>query len=169
MTKFLLIIIMSVFLFSYSCAQLPQSVRNWQDMEIRDVATDQTFKISDFNGKIVVVETMVLWCDACTRQQEEIAIARSNLGEGVVFITIDVDSDDSESRLQQYINGYGFDWIYVLASSEFNYELQSELGHSILSPPMSPIVIIDRDRQTHLLERGNRSAEELVTEISRYL
>jgi hypothetical protein len=165
----LLLLLIAIFLFSFACAQLPQSAQNWQDIELRDIATDKSFQISDFKDKVIVIETMVMWCDACVRQQEEIAKARSSLAEEVVFITIDIDTDESESIIEQHMDRYGFDWIYVLASSELNYQLQSELGSAILSPPMSPIAIIDKEQGIHLMERGHKSAEELIAEISKYL
>lgn len=165
----LLLLLIAISLFSYACAQLPQTAQNWQDIELRGIATDQPFRISDFKDKVIVIETMVMWCEACVRQQEEIARVRSSLGEQVVFITIDIDTNESESIIEQHMDRHGFDWIYVLASSELNYQLQSGLGTAILSPPMSPIVIIDKGQGIHLLGRGHKSAEELITEISRYL
>ncbi len=165
----LFLVLIAISLFSYACTQLPQSVQNWQNIELRDIATDQPFRISDFNDKVIVIETMVMWCEACVRQQEEIAKARASLGNGVVFITIDIDTNESDSIIKQHMDRYGFDWIYVLASSELNYQLQSELGASMLSPPMSPIAIIDKGQVIRLLERGHKSAEELIAEISKHL
>jgi hypothetical protein len=39
----------------------------WMDVELTDVATGQKFKISDFKGKTVMLESFAVWCPTCLR------------------------------------------------------------------------------------------------------
>ena len=66
----------------------------WRDINIEDVTTGETFKISDFKGKKVVLETFAVWCSTCTKQQKEIKKLHGRIGEDFVSITVDVDPND---------------------------------------------------------------------------
>lgn len=44
----------------------------WFDMELVDVQTGETFKMSDYKGKVVLLETMAIWCPNCIVQSNEL-------------------------------------------------------------------------------------------------
>ena len=44
----------------------------WMNTELKDVRIGETFKISDFRGEPVLVESFAVWCPTCTKQQNEI-------------------------------------------------------------------------------------------------
>ncbi|MBT7237631.1 redoxin family protein, partial [Candidatus Woesearchaeota archaeon] len=47
-------------------------VNNWLDIELYDITSESNFKISDFAGKKVFIESFAVWCPTCTKQQKEI-------------------------------------------------------------------------------------------------
>ncbi|PIN92559.1 hypothetical protein COU56_04225, partial [Candidatus Pacearchaeota archaeon CG10_big_fil_rev_8_21_14_0_10_31_9] len=37
----------------------------WMNTELNDISTGETFKISDFEGKPVLLESFAVWCPTC--------------------------------------------------------------------------------------------------------
>ena len=54
---------------------------NWHDITLKDVKTGRTFKVADFNGKPIILETFAVWCPICTKQQREIQKLHSEIGD----------------------------------------------------------------------------------------
>ena len=44
----------------------------WIMASLTDVRTGKGFKISDFKGKVIVVENMATWCPNCLQQQKQV-------------------------------------------------------------------------------------------------
>ncbi len=44
----------------------------WFAAQLTDVTTGKTFMLGDLKGKVVLVETMAIWCPTCLRQQGEV-------------------------------------------------------------------------------------------------
>jgi len=42
----------------------------WFGVAIEDARTGETFKINDFAGKVVLVQTIAQWCNTCAYQQK---------------------------------------------------------------------------------------------------
>ena len=47
----------------------------WATAPLTDVATGETFRIADLAGKVVIVETMAIWCSNCRAQQGDVQAA----------------------------------------------------------------------------------------------
>jgi hypothetical protein len=52
----------------------------WFGASLKDVRSGASFTINDFQGKVVLVETMAVWCPTCFRQQQEIKALHELLG-----------------------------------------------------------------------------------------
>jgi len=139
--------------------------KSWMDFELEDVTTGETFKISDFKGKKVVLETFAVWCPTCTKQQREIKELHSRIGEEFVSITIDVDPNESADNVRAHVERNGFDWLYAVASPEMTRSLIDEFGTIIINAPSAPIVLINEDGTARLLGRGVKSADKLEKEL----
>ncbi|MFQ5419741.1 MAG: peroxiredoxin family protein, partial [Anaerolineae bacterium] len=44
----------------------------WQTVPLTDVRTGETFTLADYAGKVIIVETMAVWCPFCDQQQMQI-------------------------------------------------------------------------------------------------
>ena len=165
----LLLSLMAVLIAISACAKLPESPVSWRDVSLRDVATDESFKISDFKGKVVVLETMSVWCSTCTEQQTEIAQAQDSLGDEVVFITLEIDANEHEATVLEHADRHGFGWFFAISPLELSSQLEAEFGTNFLNPSSSPILVLDVEQGAHLLRYGHKSAEELIGDIARYL
>lgn len=135
----------------------------WFNAELTDANTGETFKITDFKGKVVLVETMAVWCPLCLRQQEQIRILHELLGkqEDLVSLSLDIDPNEDVEFLQAHVNQNGFDWRYAVAPAEVSREIGQLYGAQFLNPPSTPMLIIDRQGEVHLLPFGQKDAPTL--------
>ena len=90
----------------------------WFSQELKDINTGTLFKITDFQGKVILVETMAVWCPKCLTQQQEIAKLKTVLAaqDDFVSIGIDIDPNENEALLASHVKKYSFDWIFAIAS-----------------------------------------------------
>ena len=137
----------------------------WTDITLEDVTTGETFKISDFRGKKVVLETFAVWCSICTKQQKEIKKLHGRIGDDFVSITVGVDPNEDADKVRAHVKRNGFDWLYAVASPEMTRSLIDEFGTMVINAPAAPIIIIDEDGEARLLGRGIKSVEKLEKEI----
>jgi hypothetical protein len=147
------------------------SVPAWFGVDLTNVNSGQTFKVSDFKGQVVLVETMAVWCTTCLRQQEQIQALHMALGEqdGLVSLSIDIDPNEDAGILKTHTEGHGFDWLFAVAPREVAHEIGQLYGDQFLNPPSAPMFIIDRQGQAHPLPFGVKSASALQEALSPYL
>ena len=72
-------------LFLAACSSIPTpsaetSKPEWLGFELTDVQTGETFTMDDFAGKVVLVETMAMWCPNCVVQANEVRNLHNLLG-----------------------------------------------------------------------------------------
>jgi thiol-disulfide isomerase/thioredoxin len=143
----------------------------WFSAALTDARTGQTFSIDDFKGKVVLVETMAIWCSNCLRQQGQVKALHEQLGARDDFISIglDIDPNESTDALKSYVESKGFDWLYAVPSRDVSREIASLYGDQFLNPPSTPIVVIDRHGEAHPLPFGIKSADDLMQAIQPFL
>jgi thiol-disulfide isomerase/thioredoxin len=143
----------------------------WFGAALTDVRSGATFTIQDFKGKVVMVETMAIWCSSCKRQQEQVKAFHQALGmnKDLATIALDVDPNENGEDLEAYADRNGFDWTYAVAPAEVSRELAQLYGDQFLNPPSTPIVVIDRHGEAHPLPFGVKSAEDLLAFIEPFL
>jgi thiol-disulfide isomerase/thioredoxin len=140
----------------------------WFNASLTNVSNGQTFKISDFNGKVVLVEALAQWCSNCKQQQKQILELRKKLGDNPDFVSIGLDIDPNENGvdLKKYIETNGFGWTYAVAPAEVSNELASLYGTQFLNPPSTPMLLIDRDGKVTVLPLGTiKSSSDLLQTI----
>ena len=104
---------------------------NWQDIPLKDVATQKTFKISDFRGKPVLLESFAVWCPTCTKQQKNIKELHKIVGDDVVSISLDTDPNEDADYVNKHITENGFDWLYAISPKELATGLIDEFGINV--------------------------------------
>jgi cytochrome oxidase Cu insertion factor (SCO1/SenC/PrrC family) len=139
----------------------------WFTAELTDVSTGETFSIADYKGKVVLVEMMAQWCPTCLSQAKQVTELHSMLGESAEFVSVSLDIDPNEdaATLKTYVERNGFSWMFAVAPAEVSREIGNLYGSQYLNPPSAPILLVDRDGNTHLLDYGLKSAEELKEAI----
>jgi cytochrome oxidase Cu insertion factor (SCO1/SenC/PrrC family) len=144
---------------------------NWFDMELKDVRTGESFTMNDFAGKVVLLETMAIWCPNCAVQANEIRKLKKALSDpdDLITVSLDVDFNEDDASLKEYVEGYGFDWLYAVAPLEVARALGNLYSAEYLNPPLSPMLIIDRKGEVHLLDFGKKDAETLQKILEPFL
>jgi len=140
----------------------------WTTTEVLNVNTDETFKVADYQGKVVLVETLAMWCSNCKKQQEQVKILHDKLSNESDFVSIGLGIDINENLddLKKYTQNFGFDWVYTVATKEMAQEIGSLYGDQFLNPPATPVLLIDKKGEVHVLPFGIKSAEDLEAAVT---
>ena len=140
----------------------------WMNTELKDVRTGETFRISDFEGKPILLESFAVWCPTCTKQQNEVKKLHDEIGDSVVSIAINTDPNEDESKVLEHIQKNNFNWYYAISPIDMTQSLISEFGNSIINAPSTPMVLICEDGSYRKLgSSGVRDTAELKEEIER--
>lgn len=147
------------------------STPDWFTVKMTDVRAGQTFTISDFAGKVVLVETMAQWCPTCERQENEVIKLHELLGnpKDLVSVSLDVDVHEDEASLKEYAAARNYDWYVAVAPLEVARALGNLYSAQYLNPPLSPMLFIDRKGAVYGLPYGLKSAESLKETLKPYL
>jgi len=143
----------------------------WFGASLTNVHTNEVFTINDLKGKVILVETMAVWCSNCLKQQTQVKALHASLGERDDFVSIgfDIDPNEDAVRLKSFAEGNGFDWKYVVSPENVSRDISSLYGAQFLNPPSTPMLIIDRHGVAHPLPFGIKSADELMQALQPYL
>ena len=144
---------------------------DWFSMEMTDVQTGETFSMNDYAGKVVILETMAIWCPSCVIQATQVGKLHEALGnpKDLISVTLDVDSHEDEAVLKEYASSYRFDWHFAVAPLLVERALGNLYSAEYLNPPLSPMLIIDRQGYVHQLEYGIKDTETLQKIVEPYL
>lgn len=125
----------------------------------------------DLHGRVVLVETLAVWCPKCLQQQRNIRALHAQLGERDDFVSLGlgVDPNEPDAVLQDHVVRNGFDWRFAVAPRDVAREIASLYGDQFLHPPSTPMFIIDRRGQVHRLPFGIKSADELRAALDPFL
>ncbi|MEP7134858.1 MAG: TlpA disulfide reductase family protein [Chloroflexota bacterium] len=149
----------------------PTTTPDWFDMELTDVQTGKTFTMNDYAGKVVLLETMAIWCPNCLIQAGAVQKLHKALGnpEDLISVSLDVDSYEDSAMLKEYASQYGLDWHLAVAPLLVERALGNLYSAEYLNPPLAPMLIIDRDGNVHQLEYGIKDVETLQKAVEPYL
>lgn len=137
----------------------------WIYTVLKDVNTQEDFRLSDFEGKPILLESFAVWCPTCTSQQKEIKKLHDELGDSVISISLNTDPNEDEDRVQSHTERNGFNWIYVVSPPDLTQALIDEFGFGFVNAPQAPVVLICPDGTSKKLRNGVKKSLELKTEI----
>jgi len=143
----------------------------WYSVSLTDVNTGEAFTINDLKGRVVLVETMAVWCTNCFKQQTQVKALHESLGvrDDFVSLGLDIDVNEDAAKLKGFVEKSGFDWMYAVAPADVSREFSSLYGAQFLNPPSTPMLIIDRHGEAHPLPFGIKSADDLMQALQSFL
>lgn len=144
---------------------LDTETTNWRDIRVKNINSQELFKISDFPNEIVLVESFAVWCPTCTRQQKITKEFKKEFPD-VISISLDTDPNEDEARVMEHITRNGFDWYYAIAPVEMTLSLIDEFGTGIVNAPSVPMILICNG-EARKLSNGIKDIDELKDEIAK--
>ena len=144
---------------------------DWFDMKLTDARTGEVFTMNDYAGKVILIETMAIWCPNCVVQATQVKKLHEALGnpDDLISVSLDVDFNEDQASLKEYASDYGFDWHFAVAPLEVARALGNLYSAEYLNPPLSPMLIIDREGNVYQLEYGIKDATTLQKIVEPYL
>ena len=144
---------------------------DWFNMPLTDAQSGKTFTMNDYAGKVVLVETMAIWCPNCLLQNGAVQKLHEALGnpDDLISVSLDVDTNEDIAMLKEYAQEYGFEWHFAVAPLEVARALGNLYSAEYLNPPLAPMLLIDRDGNVHQLVYGIKDVETLRKAVEPYL
>ena len=139
----------------------------WMGMTLTDARTRAAFKLSDYNGKTVILEMMDPGCPVCSVQVKEVVAALDTLGNIAVAVSVDVGYKGVEAQVY-WGDKYGAPWSLAQMTREFGQALMSDFGGKIIYPGDTPVIIIDPSGTAHVTDSGIKKAATLVDLVNQW-
>ena len=137
----------------------------WRTAELRDVRSGETLRLTDLAGRLVVIEPMAIWCSTCRAQQNDVRAALASMnGADIVYVSLDVDPNETGPDLARYADEHAYPWHFAVASRDLARALAEAFGDQVLSPPSTPKIVIAPDGQAEV-SFGVKSAADLEAEL----
>ena len=138
------------------------TIPSWFDVQMTDVNTGKPFKVGDFAGKVVLVETMATWCPTCQGEMSQVQQLHLDYGIGVDLVTISLDVDPNEDAtiLKKYAATERIQLAGRRGAESVGQFLAKNYDVDYLNPPLQPMLIIDRKGGVWGLPFGVKSADQ---------
>jgi hypothetical protein len=82
--------------------------------------------------------------------------------DDVIVVALGIDANENEEAVREHIERNGFEGYFAISPPALTQALVEEYGTYIISPPLSPKVLVNADQTgAESLGRGVKSAEEL--------
>ena len=138
-------------------SQLPSGTTA-PDFNLTDVLTSETFSLSDFAGKTVILDLFTTYCGACVQAIPRIRdIFQCYSPQDLIIVSIDLDPSQSEEQLREFILEHDMEWLVALDN---NSAIDSNYG----SEYVPTMYIIDKNQTVAYSEIGF-SFEEVVSTL----
>jgi len=89
--------------------------------------------------------------------------------DDLVTVALDIDPNEDADSLKEYAARNGFDWYYAVAPRDVAREIGQLYGDQFLSPPSTPMLIVDRHGEVHPLPFGLKTAADLEAALEPFL
>lgn len=82
-----------------------------QNFSLKDLEGN-TFSLTDFRGKVVLLDFMATWCGPCRVEVSYLKTIKEKYGERIVLVSISIDAtSDSENVLKQFKKEHNLTWL----------------------------------------------------------
>ena len=133
------------------------------DFTIYDI-DGNTYRLSDFRGKPVILNFWASWCGPCKAEMPDFEEAYRTYGEEIAFLIVNLTDGSSETveTASAYIadQGYTFPVYYDVA-------MEGAIGYSIYAIPVT--YFIDAEGAVRAANEGMLNAEALEANIAALL
>lgn len=114
------------------------------------------FNVSDFSGRVVVLDFMATWCTACKKIMDDLREVHAAHPD-VVFISIDIDSTENSQMLETFKQRYNATWTFALDTDEVSQK------YGVAAIPKT--VVINPSGKIAFSHTGEISASRLSSQV----
>ncbi|KUO39793.1 MAG: hypothetical protein AVW06_00505 [Hadesarchaea archaeon DG-33-1] len=114
------------------------------------------FSLSDFRGKVVVLDLMATWCGPCILEIPHLKEVQQHYGDDVIILSISVGGD-SNQELKNFKVVHGATWRFAVDTDDVI------IKYSAFQIPK--LVIIDESGNIRFAREGTISSSELIEKI----
>ena len=111
-----------------------QQLKKAPDFELKTL-DGETVKLSDYKGKVVILDFWATWCGPCRRGVPDLVDIQSQFNDDIIIIGISLDQQNTLNQLQPFIDNYNINYPVVL----WNEKVISDYGN-ISAIPTSFII-----------------------------
>jgi cytochrome oxidase Cu insertion factor (SCO1/SenC/PrrC family) len=165
--RFLLFLTVTVAIIAIAWYLFQTSFREYSgtlapDFSLVDL-NGKTFRLSDFRGRVVVIDFMATWCGPCRLEMSHLKVVWEKYGNVIVLISISVDPIyDSEERLRDFVRDFPYaTWIWAKDTANLVRVYQ------VTAIPTT--IIIDQDGYIRFRYTGLIDSSTLIQEIDKLL
>ena len=133
------------------------------DFSLTDLNGD-AFRLSDFKGKVVVIDFMATWCGPCRQQLPHLKVIweKEDYSDKIVLMSIDIDPTESAEILRSFAQGFPYaTWIWARDTAN--------LGQVYQVAGIPKTVIIDQDGYIRFTHTGVTYASTFIEKIDQLL
>jgi thiol-disulfide isomerase/thioredoxin len=87
---------------------------NWEF----DLSDGTTLKLSDLEGKVILVDLMATWCSTCAAQNSYLESAHESLSGPLVILSLTVDHSETIAMMADYKADRGLSWDHGLDTGQ---------------------------------------------------
>jgi hypothetical protein len=133
----------------------------WETTELTDVRTGEVFTVSSLSDRPVLIQSFIVTCPICMKQQEEITRLAESGDIPFVMIGLDIDPNSDMGLLRQYTEQKGYVGRYARSSPSMTQSLVDQFGMTVLSPAQAPLILVCPDGTATLLPSGIKTMPDL--------
>ncbi|MCD6108767.1 MAG: TlpA family protein disulfide reductase [Thermoplasmata archaeon] len=130
------------------------------DFTLKDI-NGKTFNLSDFLGKVILLNFMTTDCPYCSLEMRELEKVRETTGDDVIIISIDADKSDTNREIKNTYSKYINKWIFALDT----YKEDVSDKYMVYGVPKN--VIINTQGKVSYSNPGLTSKDILLNEINK--
>jgi hypothetical protein len=140
----------------------------WLGIALIDVNSDKSFKLSDYQGKTVLVELISTQSSLSLLQQKSIqAIATGN--PDLVVVSLDISSNENMDSLHSHVMMNTFQWSFAMAPADVVNEIGAQYGSQYTDPANLPMLAIDQKGVSHALPLNLTGQDQIKQALAEYL
>lgn len=147
-------------------------IPEWFDYEFTDARTGETFTINDYQGKVILIQPIVMSSPECFEQLKNLKPVFDKYGGedgNFVAIALNVSDEEDIAMLKAFAEYYEFNWLFTVPPDEVFLQLVSAFGPQYADPTSIPLALIDKNGNLHNLPVGPKTTELLLSFVEVYL